>query len=236
MKRLIALILVAAALFYGAWPAYSGASIRAALEARDASALSEWVDFEAVRQSMRPAITVKVESTLDAAAAKAGPSASKIYAALKSQMMPKIVEAALSGAVTPDVLIRLYAERGTLKDILNKRIGDQVSKSGGGAITVDAGSATVTSPGADAGGFFGGLFGGKSKAPASEAPAPPATQDSAAKPSASWRNIRGLGFNGPLEVYVDLAKDPASVRSDLRASMSFRGNGWVLTGLEPQLQ
>ena len=84
MKRLLALLVLAVALFYIAWPAYSGYTIKTALDAKDADALRKCVDFESVRASMRPAISVKVETLLDAAADKAGPAAAKIYAALKS--------------------------------------------------------------------------------------------------------------------------------------------------------
>lgn len=241
MKRLVSLLIIMAALFYVAWPAYSGAGIRSALEARDADALRERVDFDAVRTSMRPAITTKVESILDAAASKAGPSSSKIYAALKSQMMPKIVEAALQKAVTPETLIRIHSERGTIKDILDKMIGEQVAKSTGGGGAIDLGglagalggnSADKSGSGFDAGKVLGGLFGTK---PQTETAPKPAEGDKEARPAASWRNIRGAGFDGPLGVHLKLSKDPAAVEPDLTARMSFRGNGWVLTGIEPRL-
>ena len=95
MKRLLSLLILGLALFYVAWPAYSGYAIKTALDAKDAAGLNARINFPQVRKSLRPAITVKVESALDAAATKAGPSGAKIYAALKTQLMPKIVEAAL---------------------------------------------------------------------------------------------------------------------------------------------
>ena len=130
MKRLLALVVLAAALFYVAWPAYSGYALKAALEAKDVEALRASVDFDSVRETMRPAITVKVETLLDTAAEKAGPAAAKIYAALKTQIMPKIVETALQRAVTPETLIKVHAGRGTLKEVVNKLIGEQVTKEG----------------------------------------------------------------------------------------------------------
>ncbi len=243
MKRIVSLLIIAAALFYVAWPAYSGAAIKAALEAKDAGALRERVDFDAVRESMRPAITIKVETVLDAAAEKAGPSAAKIYAALKTQMMPKIVDASLQRIVTPETLVRVYAERGTIKEIMNKMIGEQVSNGGGlgGALGALAGafagkandkSASDKSGGIDAGKVLGGLFGSKGNT----APEAPQTALSGpAKPSVSWRNVRGAGLDGPLSIYLRLSKDPSALEPDITATMSFRAGGWVLTGLEPRL-
>ena len=239
MKRLIGLCVLGLALFYIAWPAYSGYAIRAALDAKDPGALRERIDFESVRTSMRPAITAKVESTLDAAATKAGPNGANIYAALKTQIMPKIVEAALSRVVTPEALIRVHAERGTIKDILDRQIGDQVAKAGGlgglaGALSGEtAGQGGSTNPtGCDAGKLLGGLLGKKETA----VPAPkPAATAGEVKPSLSWRNIKGFGFEGPTGVYLSLAKDAASPEPDLTAHMTFQGGGWMLTGLEPRL-
>jgi Protein of unknown function (DUF2939) len=241
MKRLVSLLIIVAALFYVAWPAYTASAIRSALDARDSDALRDRVDFDSVRTSMRPAITTKVESTLDAAAAKAGPAGSKIYAALKTQMMPKIVEAALQKAVTPEMLIRIHSERGTIKDVLDKMIGEQVTKSAGGGPAIDLGGlagalsgngAGNSGTGLDAGKVLGGLFGTK---PQTETAPKPAAGDTEAKPAASWRNIRGAGLDGPLGVYLKLSKDPTAFESDLTARMSFRGNGWILTGIEPRL-
>ena len=238
MKRFVAIVIVAAGLFYAVWPAYSGYSIKSALDAKDPDALRQRVDFEAVRGSMRPAITAKVENVLDDAASRAGPSGAKIYAALKLQIMPKIVEATLARAVTPDALIRVYAERGTIKEILNKIIGEQAGKPGeqagkpGGGLA--GGAAGGDGPtGFDAGKLLGGLLGGKD-APGPETKAVPASAPKSGG-GLTWRNIKGFGFDGPAGVYVRLAKDAAASEADLTAHMSFQGAGWVLTGLEPKL-
>lgn len=229
MKRLFGLVLLAAVAFYVAWPAYSGYQIKTALDDRDADGLRSRVDFETVRGSMRPAITAKVETTLDNAAEKAGPAGAKIYTALKSQVMPKIVEAALARAVTPEMLIRMHEERGTIKDIMNRIIGEQVAKSGGAIGGTDG---TGKAGGLDAGSLIGGLLG---KKPDDPAPAAPVANDSKGKSSLTWRNVKGFGFDGPLGVYVQVAKIAASTEPDLTAHMSFRNGGWVLTGLEPRL-
>ncbi len=243
MKRLLSLVVFAATLFYIAWPAYSGYAIKQALDASDAAGLSERVDFPAVRNSMRPAITTKVEETLDATAAKAGPSAAKIYAALKTKFMPKIVEAALDRAITPEALIRINAERGTIKQILDRMVAEQVTKTGGpglgnaglggsgGLAGQAAPEGAAAQPKFDAGKVLGGWFGGKETGESAKLPAP-----SAAKaPPMTWRNVKGYGLDGLTGVYVRLAKDPISSAADVTARMSFVDGGWILTGLEPRL-
>ena len=240
MKRLLSLLALGLALFYIAWPAYSGYAIKGALDAKDPEGLRQRIDFDAVRSSMRPAITAKVESTFDAAASKAGPNGSNIFAALKPQFVPKIVDAALGRIVTPEALIRVHGERGTIKDILDKQIGDQVAKAGGlgglaGAFSGKGSSQgdTAGAPGFDAGKVLGGLFGKKDAG----APAAPKSEPASgeAKPSLSWRNIKGFGMDGLTGIYVSLAKDAAAPDADLTAHMTFQGGGWVLTGLEPRL-
>ena len=200
---------------------------------------------------MRPAITVKVESTLDAAATKAGPSGAKIYVALKTQLMPKIVEAALDKFVTPETLIRVHSERGTIKDVLDKLVGEQVAKTGGtgvGGLGDLAGVLTGNGagqqggaanqprqPGFDAGKVLGGLFGKKEPSPAPAETKPATAGGQPAGPGMTWRNIKGFGLDGPTGVYISLAKDAAAADADLTAHMTFMDGGWVLTGLEPRL-
>lgn len=232
MKRLLSIILSAAVLFYGVWPAYSGYSIKGALDAKDPDGLRQRIDFESVRSSLRPAIAAKVESSLDAAAEKAGPGGAKIFAALKTQIMPKIVEVALARVVTPEALIRVHAERGTIKDILNKIIGEQVAKSGGGLGGGIGGSDSAA--GFDPGALLGGLAGKKEAAGATKQ-APSAAGEPGAAPGITWRNVKGFGLDGPAGIYVRLAKDAAAIEPDLTAHMTFQGSGWMLTGLDPRL-
>jgi Protein of unknown function (DUF2939) len=244
MKRLLSLLILGLALFYVAWPAYSGHVIKSALDAKDATGLNARIDFPQVRNSMRPAITAKVESTLDAAATKAGPSGAKIYAALKTQMMPKIVEAALDKFVTPEALIKVYSERGTIKDLLNKMVGDQVARTGGaglgdlaGVLTGNAGQQgeTAHQSGYDVGKVLGGLFGTKETVTAPAATKPAAVGGKTGGPGMTWRNIKGFGLDSPTGVYISLAKDAAASDADITAHMSFTDGGWVLTGLVPHL-
>lgn len=244
MKRLLAIIFVALGLFYVAWPAYSARAIKVALDEQDAQTLSERIDFPAVRSSMRPAITAKVESALDAAAAsKTGAGAAKIYAALKTQMLPKIVTAALDGLVTPQALIKVNAERGTIRQILDRLVAEQLSLGGGlngvsaawNALTANDGQPDTGGKSADVDKLLGRLLG---KTPPSEAAAPAksaGSESSSPRHGLGFRNVKGFGFDSPTGVFLRLAKDPASTEPDLTAHMSFVSGGWILTGLEPRL-
>ncbi len=76
MKRLMTLLVLIGLAFYGAWPAYSGYTIKSALAAKDSETLSAKIDFPSVRESMRPAVSAKVETSLAKSLKKAGPAGS----------------------------------------------------------------------------------------------------------------------------------------------------------------
>ncbi len=228
MKRLVGFFVAALAVFYIVWPGFAAYQIKSSLDAKDAAALSSQVDFDSVRQSLRPAVAAKVESSINLAAEKSGPAGASIYGALKTQLMPKIVDSALAQFVTPETLIKLHSEGATLKEAMDKLVTDQVAKQGGGGGTA----------GGQAGGTFGKVLGGllgKSDAPA---PAPNSTGSATAAkppPKYSLANVKGAGLDGPLTIYLMLAKDPASSKADVTARMTFSGGSWRLTGLEPSL-
>ena len=241
MKRLLGLILVLLAAFYVVWPGFAAYQIKSALEAKDKDGLTGLVDFDSVRQSLRPAVTAKVESSINQAAEKAGPAGAGIFGALKGQMMPKLVDSALQQLVTPESLIKLHAGRASLKDAMDQLVVDQVAKEGG------LGAAIPAPSGSDSGGLggtlgkiIGGLLGGsKAETPAAPPPAAPAAAPAAPEPAAGEKpkygiaNLKGAGFDGPLAVYLQFAKDPEASKADVTARMTFVNGGWRLTGLEP---
>jgi Protein of unknown function (DUF2939) len=235
MKRLVGLILTGLAVFYIAWPAFAAYQIKSSLDAQDAASLSSRVDFDSVRQSLRPAISATVESSINAAAEKAGPAGAGIYGALKGQLMPKLVDSALAQFVTPQTLIKLHSEGLTLKQAMDKLVIDQVAKQGGaGGAAGGLGGGQI---GGSVGKILGGLFG---KTDPTSAPPPvttPATGDAAAKSGAKYSlaNVKGVGLDGPLAIYLMLAKDPSASKADVTARMTFSGGGWKLTALEPTL-
>jgi hypothetical protein len=60
MRRLVSLVVLAALGFYVAWPAYSLYRIRGALDAQDAQVLASKVDFDSVRESLKPYATTEM--------------------------------------------------------------------------------------------------------------------------------------------------------------------------------
>lgn len=247
MKRIISLLLLVGLAFYGAWPAYSGYQIRTALETKDAALLSAKVDFPSVRESMRPAVTAKVETTLSELAKKAGPGGAALVEKLKTQLSPKIVEAALNSLVKPETLIRIHADGRKIKDSMNRIVAEQAAGGFGGPAGAGTGGGTgqgdgsggglldkigkaVEGFGIDPGKATGGLLGKKDEAePAGE------PKDGTPARKYGLANIKSAGFNGPLGLSLGVAKDAAATEPDVTAEMSFTGTDWKLTGLVPRL-
>jgi hypothetical protein len=242
MKRLTTLLTLLALAFYVAWPAYAGLTIKGALEAKDTALLASKVDFPAVRESMRPAVTGKVESLL-ANALKTGAGVSGPLAdQFKAQLAPKVVEAALTALVKPETLIRIHAEGGRIKDVLERIIKEEAAMAGagggpGGALGGGAADATGAGTaggsilgklgkaaeqlGIDPGKALGGLLGIPDQGAAEPLPA-----KSGPAPKYSLANIKHAGLNGPLGISIGLAKDAAAKDADVTVEMSFTGNDW----------
>lgn len=250
MKYLGWLLALLAAAFYVAWPAYSGYSIKTALEAGDKDGLSAKIDFDRVRASLRPAVAAKVENELAIALRKAGPAAGALNDQLKAKIMPRLVDGVLQSLVTPETLIRIHQQGGNLKSALDSIVAERAAANdgiasliggidlGGGAVGSSSGSG-LGKLGEIAGKFgidpnvvLGGL---KGKTAEAEKPAAiPAAQKGNA-PRYGLDNIKHLGLNGPLGLAIGVARDPAAKDADLTAELSFDGGDWKLTGLIPKI-
>lgn len=259
MLRIIVLAVIAALGFWVAWPALAGWQIHSALKVGDATALRSKVDFDRVRASLKPAVSVEVEKRLGEALAKAGPGGLVLGSDLKKQLVPQIADRAVATLVTAENVIRIYQDGGTVKDAVAKILAEQMGKAGGlagilggtggagggGAGGTGLGDLTKGIGGA-AGGLdkLGGLLGGGKKSPVTDITGRPEGEP-VAKPdgkadgksaaqSFGIGNIKTYGFNGPLGMYVGVAKDQAAKEPDLTAEMSFTGFDWKLTGLKPR--
>ncbi len=259
MLRIIVLAVIAALGFWVAWPALAGWQIQSALKDGDATALRSKVDFDRVRASLKPAVSVEVEKRLGEALAKAGPGGLVLGSDLKKQLVPQITDRAVATLVTAENVIRIYQDGGTVKDAVAKILAEQMGKAGGlagilggtggagggGAGGTGLGDLTKGIGGA-AGGLdkLGGLLGGGKKSPVTDITGrregePVAKPDGKADGKSAAQsfgigNIKTYGFNGPLGMYVGVAKDPAAKEPDLTAEMSFTGLDWKLTGLKPR--
>jgi Protein of unknown function (DUF2939) len=218
--------------FYVAWPAWSGYTIRNALQTQNAQALAAKVDFDQLRASLRPAVTAKVGEGFDRYQAQLGPTGGLILGQFKNDAIPKIVEASLRTLLTPEMMIRIASEAGPIKETIERVMREQMGR-GLPAAGLPAGDGAA---GADGGRGLGARLGrimrGGNQPAESDSPAAPAEQP---KRKFSLANIKSFAFNGPLSFQVGLAKDPAAGAPDVTAQMSFTGGDWKLTGLVPRL-
>ncbi len=117
MRRFSVLAMVLAVLFYVAWPAWSAFQLKNALDRGDVPGVERGIDFPAVRQSLRPIVTQGIEENLkDVTKGAAGSDV--LIDAFGKETLPKIVEASLDALLTPEAIIRLYADGKTLREFI----------------------------------------------------------------------------------------------------------------------
>ncbi len=239
MKRslwLVAGLVVLILGFYVVWPIWSAWKIAIALQNQDPASLGAKIDFDSVRDSIRPVVTTKVSDGFDRYQSQLGP-AGAILGQFKKDSVPKIVEASLKTMLTPEMMIRIASEAGPVKDtverIMREQIGRGLPSSGGASLGGAAGAGST----AVLGGLLGRTLGSANSAPAAaaEQASAPASTAPAPKRSFSVANIKSFGFAGPFSFHVGVAKDPAAPDADITAQMSFTGGDWKLTGLVPRL-
>lgn len=131
MKRLVFLIVVLLLGFYVGWPAYSGYELRSALERKDVSTVGRKIDFPSVRKSLEPIVNREVADGMDRYLKDLGPLAGMLAPVLKSQYGPKVVEATINTLVTPENVVRLYAERDNVQAAAEVIVMEELNKSGG---------------------------------------------------------------------------------------------------------
>ena len=217
MKRLMALIVLLLAGFYGGWPAFSAYQIHKGLKTGNTARVANKIDFESLRTSLRPTVERETDKAVTQALAKAGPTAGTLGPGFKQQIMPKLVDQALATLVTPEVMIRIYREGGNVTDSVKRIIAEQAGAMGGlaglgnglgsiGEMIGTAASGSGASPGklgglggvgalADklgGGNGLGGLFGSKKKADTQQAEKKPELDEAGAPAGAAPAPSYGL--------------------------------------------
>jgi hypothetical protein len=242
--QLVALLIVAAVGFYGVWPAWSGWRIKSALDQKDAGALSRQVDFDSVRASMRPAVVTKVEAMMDAKLAELGPLAATLGPRLRQEFAPKLTDAALSTMVTPENMIKIAAEGGSIKEAVERLTREQLGKMpglpGGGGGAGGIGQLPGVPKGLGGGlGGLGGVLGGRNTDPVRTVPndpvPAPAPKPAGDKPTMGLANIKRFALTGPFSFEVGIARDAGAKEPDVTAVIGFQGFDWKLVGLRPKL-
>lgn len=218
MRLISALLIVLVGLFYVAWPAWSAYQLKVALESGDVAGVERGIDFPSVRQSLRPAATAAIEQNLKDVT-KGSPGSDLLIEKMSKDTLPKLVETSLDTILTPQAIIRMHAEGKSLRELIKS------VKTGGPELM------------GQVGGLVRDLFG---KKPVAETPsaAPPVESAAPIVPESrrlGLGNVKSAGFDGPLSVFLGLARDPAASGPDLTATMSFTGTGWRVTGLVPRI-
>jgi hypothetical protein len=260
MRRLIGLLILAVLAFYIAWPAWSAYRISGALEGKDAALLDVKVDFPAVRESLRPAVSMEMDKRIDKEMQALGPAARAMGGDLKAKMLPKLVEQVLATIVTPDNVIRIVHDGGDIAKSVEKIMTETAGQmgaltggmtggmSGGGAPAGAMGGILGQVMGAASGGnisggspadisaIAGSVLGARAQPGAApSAPAPTTASTPAAKRTFGLGNIKGFGFAGPLGFDIAVARDAAQPKADGTVGMSFTGGDWKLTRVIPNL-
>jgi hypothetical protein len=245
MLRIIGLLCVVLMAFYGVWPAYSGYRIKSALQTENAELLASKIDFDAVRVSLKPAVTAEVEKAMTGALQQGGGQNEALLKQLKTQMMPAVVDGALATIVTPESMLRIYRERDikkTVAAIVAEKLGGGGAAGLGGLLgggdTVSQLGKVAEAAGIDPGKVLGGLFGKKAAPPVAvpssvAAPATPTTTAPAS--SFGMANVKSFGVTGPLGFSVGVSKDAATATPDVVADMAFTGGDWKIVGVRPRI-
>ncbi len=253
MKRLVVLVLILLLGFYVAWPGWTGYQIANAIKAKDSATLERKIAFPQVRDTLKPIAVQRVGEIYDQQLkGQVGPAGASIINQIKADVVPKIVDTALTQLVTAGNLIRVVTDGGTLKDNAERILKEQIGKIGlpglGGISGIGGGSSSagggVQLPGGiQLPGGLGQIAGkmgipgmGGPAAKAEPAPASGPAPGPAAQPAAfGMSNIKRFGFLGPLAFEVGVAKDAAATQPDVVVEMRFVDGDWRVVGVKPQI-
>ena len=230
MRKFIFLAALVAIAFYVAWPSWSAYQIYQGLQTSDKALLERKIDWPGVKTSLKPAVDVEIGKALDRSAQE-GAMGQILSGPLRAEIQPKLSEAALNTLVTPDNLIKLVAEGGSLKGVLDSVVKAGLPGGGGAGGGMEIGGIKVPS---GLGGLIGKALGQAPAAPAAEKPVATASQPSKA-PAYGISNIKRFAFTGLTGFEIGVAKDAAAATPDVVARMGFTGTDWKLVGLVPRV-
>lgn len=217
MRKLLVLIVLALLGFYGAWPAWSGWRISTAIKERDKALLASKVDFPSVREALKPVVTAELERLLEQRLKQdAGPLGGLIAGQFKGGQLAAIAESAINSVVTPETVIGIVEQGGTLKEAMERVLGEQIGR-----------GLTRPGPGRSAGPLPPGSPGQPS------APTEP-VKPAAGKPPLGIANIKRFAVDGPLSFTVGIARNAAASEPDLMATMAFSGGDWKVVRIVPR--
>lgn len=203
----LSLIVLALLGFYVAWPGWSARQIRQAIEADDVTTLAAKIDFDRVRDSVRPMAAAQVARTMERLQRDSGPLGAAIAGTLNKGLGGQLADAAVNTLLTPANVIRMVKDGTDLRRAIDTATGRDIRKTAG------------RSPGT------------------AEPATAPDRGSEAAKPRTplGLGNIKSYRITGPLSVSVAIARDPAAADPDMTAELAFSGFDWKVVGLVPRL-
>lgn len=220
MVRPIVAALFALAVFYAGWPAFSAYQIHRALESGDARTLTDKIDFDRVKSTLRPAVSAEVKRIVSKAVGQTDGEAGALGPHLNAQLAPNVVDAALAEMATPDAFSRMYREdiapRDYLRRVVSQKMSNLTELPGFGEISSANGSVMVADW-------------GEADAPP---PVPPAGRVGLpAKRTHGLGRIRECSLAGPLAVRCSATHDVAADKADFVIVFEFQGLDWKVSDI-----
>ena len=247
MRTFAGLVVAALFCFYAAWPAYTGYRIKTALDTDNPELLAAKIDFDSVRTSLRPAVTAEVEKAMATAIKQGGGDNEALLNQIKVQMMPKVIDTAMTNIVTPETVLRMHREGSDYKATLARIVSEKLASGGLGALRgllgggSDTGGGDVLGKlgklaGIDPAKALGGLLGKKGE-PAVMAPGSSETPAGATAPRKPFglANIKVFSLTGPAGYSIGIARDAASTEPDVTAGLAFTGGDWKVISIRPRV-
>ena len=248
MKRVAGLVVLALLAFYGAWPAWNGYRIRAAIENQDAALLESKIAFDEVRASLKPVVKAEVDRNVERALKDAGPLGGLIGNQLKGDLANRMVESAINSIVTPVNVIKIAHDGKNLREAIERVLAEQMGGIFGGGKTAGTGEGKPAGGSGGLGGILEKL--GQRRPQASSTDPQPSTNPSSktetrtdpadgpalpAKRRYGLANIKRVKINGPLSFSVGVARQADETEPDVTAEMRFTGFDWKVVSLIPRL-
>lgn len=249
MKKIFIVLVLLAASFYAAWPAYSLYQIANGVQTRDETKLESKVSWPDLRESLRAPVTERVTKEINNQSKGRGIEG-VLAGQVAGEFTPKLVEKILDTYVTPKGVITLANQGGRI-DTANLGIGGLLQH-------LNANNDQSANPG-EKKDLIGGLL-GKAKDIVNSVPGgkelvtstlskygqdlttnldKQSTSNQSGNDGSRTKygldNIKSFNFNGPFSFEVGLAKSPTAKKPDLIAGMSFVDMDWKLSKLVPTL-
>lgn len=240
MGRLLVAILFALIAFYIAWPAVSAWQIYGAVQDKNPAVLSTKVDFPSVRESMRPVVEQRISSKIEEMKQSQSGTTAIVAGLVQGGMLSQLTGIVLKSIVTPENMIRLAHEKGSLPEKIERIIREQMGGVGGRLAQGNNGEGgsggLISRLNKSVGGNIIKSFKPGAEQAQSEAVKKVAVPEGQSPPAVGIDNIKSFAFAGPLAFDIGFARDPSALKPDLTARMEFKEFDWQLTQVVPRLK